>query len=134
MAPGQILLSLASLVNYPPHQPQANTPCFGPGGPVSLPGAFGPSSHHWSSGTYPFDWGFKGLNGLCGPFRAPMVSTARGLWDPLGPFRPLLAKRGLSMGPPEPIFLPNGHRPQKITSWPPILVDLSPEDFNHSPW
>ncbi|MBW0470523.1 hypothetical protein O181_010238 [Austropuccinia psidii MF-1] len=46
MAPEDILLSLASLANYPPHQTQAKSLVLGLGDPSGLPGASGPSSHH----------------------------------------------------------------------------------------
>ncbi|MBW0582312.1 hypothetical protein O181_122027 [Austropuccinia psidii MF-1] len=59
-------------------------------GLLSLPGAYGPSSHHQGPWTNPLYYGGFGLNGLFGPFRPPTASMAHGLRSmiPLGPFWP----------------------------------------------
>ncbi|MBW0472667.1 hypothetical protein O181_012382 [Austropuccinia psidii MF-1] len=98
---GHILPSLASLANFHITNPQTFIFDFGPGGSFSLPGGSGPPSHHlWFCAT-PFHWGGLGLNGLFGPFRPPMASTACGPRSigQVGP-KPQL-------GPPEPILVIN---------------------------
>ncbi|MBW0475813.1 hypothetical protein O181_015528 [Austropuccinia psidii MF-1] len=143
MASGHILLSLTYLANNPPHQPPGQYPFLGLGGPVSLPGASGASSHHQVPGSYPFYYEVKGLNGLVRPFRPPMVSMARGPhgpyrpWNPLGPFWHKFneAIRGLSVGPPDPLKTPENHVLAEIRGHPKMTIwDFSPQDFNHDLW
>ncbi|MBW0586253.1 hypothetical protein O181_125968 [Austropuccinia psidii MF-1] len=88
MASGHILQPLALLANFPTHQSP------GQGGPFGLPEASGPSSHNQGFWLNPFDYGVYGLNGLFGPFRTPMASTAHGPYTMVcGILRPFLAKR-----------------------------------------
>ncbi|MBW0560721.1 hypothetical protein O181_100436 [Austropuccinia psidii MF-1] len=48
------------------------------GGHFSLPGAYGPSSHHQGPWRNPLYWWGFGLNGPKRPFRPPMASAAHG--------------------------------------------------------
>ncbi|MBW0524175.1 hypothetical protein O181_063890 [Austropuccinia psidii MF-1] len=58
---------------------------LGLGGLFSLPGAYGPSSHHQGPWTNPLYYGGFGLNGLFGSFRPPTVCN---LWDHQALFGP----------------------------------------------
>ncbi|MBW0543457.1 hypothetical protein O181_083172 [Austropuccinia psidii MF-1] len=105
-SPGHILPSLASLANFHLTNPQAFIFVLVPGGPFSLPGVYGSSSHHQNSLPNPLYWEGFGINGFFGAFRPPMASTAHGPRSegPLGlfwpnPMRPKEAKGGSTLVP-----------------------------------